>query len=75
MDLDSPYLEEMFLFKSEETHDTASEDESNEEAHDVDGFSSSDKSDNDEDIISVSICIKNTHLEKAKLEGDLAAKV
>ena len=78
---DSPYLEEMFLFESEEN--TATEDESDEETRDVDGFSSGEESDSvdDEDIQvpSVPICIENTWLKKAKLEleGDLqvAAKV
>ena len=68
MDLDSPYLEIKFLFESEETYDTASEDKSNEKAHDVDGFSSSDES---ERILSLNI----QYASKAKLEGDLAAKV
>ena len=76
---DSPYLEEMFLFESEEN--TATEDESDEETRDVYGFSSGEESDSvdDEDILSVPICIENTRLKKAKLEleGDLqvAAKV
>jgi hypothetical protein len=75
--LDNPYLEEMFLFESEENR--ASEDEFDEEAHDVDGFLSgqeSDDSDDDEDTQrNVSICVENTRLKKEKLEGDLTAKV
>lgn len=75
--LDSPYLEEMFLFESEEN--TTPEDESDEEACDVDGYSTSEESDDDEDIPIVPICIENTCLKKAKLEleGDpqVAAKV
>lgn len=76
--LDSPYLEEMFLFESEENITTATEDESDhsdEEGHDVDGFSSSEEEEDDEDIPSVPICIENTRLKKEKFEGNLASKV
>jgi hypothetical protein len=75
--LDSPYLEELFLFESEENAlaATSSEDESDEEAHNLDGFSSSEESDDDENIPSIPVCIENTRLKKAKLEGNLAAKV
>jgi hypothetical protein len=73
--LDSPYIEELFLFESEENTATSSEDESDEEAHNLDGFSSSEESDDDENIPSIPVCIENTHLKKAKLEGNLAAKV
>jgi hypothetical protein len=53
--MDSSCLEEMFLFESEEN--TASDDESDEEAHDVDGFSYSEdsESDDEEDIRSIPI--------------------
>ena len=75
--LDSSYLEEMFLFESEENTTTATEDEPDEEAPDVDGFSSSEDEEDsdDEDIPSVPICIENTRLKKEKFEGNLAAKV
>jgi hypothetical protein len=74
--LDSPYVEELFLFESEENTATSSEDESDEEAHNLDGFSSSEESaDDDENIASIPVCIENTRLKKAKLEGNLAAKV
>jgi hypothetical protein len=75
--LDSPYLEELFLFESEENAlaATSSEDESDEEAHNLDGFSSSEESDDDKSIPSIPVCIENTRLKKAKLEGNLAAKV
>ena len=71
--LNSPYLEEIFLFENEEN--AASDDVSDEEAPDLDGLSSSEESDDEEDIPSAPIFIKNTRLKKAKFKGDLAAKV
>ena len=76
--LDSPYLEEMFLFESEENTTSEDEFQVNEEAM-MDGFSSSEDSESDDDELedsrNVSICIENTRLKRAKFEGDLAAKV
>ena len=73
--LNSPYLEEIFLFENEEN--AASDDVSDEEAPDLDGLSSSEESDDEEDIPSapLAIFIENTRLKKAKFKGDLAAKV
>ena len=67
----------MFLFDLEREENTASDDEPfDKEAQEsnVDGFSSCEESDNNEDIsTSIPICIKNTRLKKANFEGDLAS--